>query len=32
MTLIGVDTDENDVPVKWEFENSWGTEYGNKGT
>lgn len=31
MTLIGVDTDENDVPVKWEFENSWGTEYGNKG-
>lgn len=31
MTLIGVDTDENDVPVKWEFENSWGPEVGNKG-
>lgn len=31
MTLIGVDTDENDVPVKWEFENSWGPEYGNNG-
>lgn len=31
MTLIGVDTDENDVPVKWEFENSWGTGYGNGG-
>lgn len=31
MTLIGVDTDENDVPVKWEFENSWGTAYGNNG-
>lgn len=31
MTLIGVDTDENDRPVKWEFENSWGTDKGNKG-
>ena len=31
MTLIGVDTDETDVPVKWEFENSWGTGYGNQG-
>lgn len=31
MTLIGVDTDDNDVPVKWEFENSWGPETGNKG-
>lgn len=30
MTLIGCDTDENDVPVKWEFENSWGTT-GNNG-
>ena len=24
MTLIAVDTDENDRPLKWEFENSWG--------
>lgn len=31
MTLIGVDTDQNDKPVKWEFENSWGTAYGNEG-
>lgn len=31
MAIIGVDTDSNDVPVKWEFENSWGTEYGNNG-
>ncbi|MDR0765809.1 MAG: C1 family peptidase [Odoribacteraceae bacterium] len=25
MALVGVDTDENDIPVKWQFENSWGT-------
>lgn len=31
MTLIGVDTDANDVPVKWEFENSWGVAAGNRG-
>ncbi|KAA6323840.1 Aminopeptidase C [termite gut metagenome] len=31
MLLIGCDTDENDVPVKWEFENSWGAQAGNKG-
>lgn len=31
MTLIGCDTDENDKPVKWEFENSWGATAGNKG-
>lgn len=31
MTLIGCDTDNNDKPVKWEFENSWGTTAGNKG-
>jgi bleomycin hydrolase len=24
MSLIGVDTDENDTPLKWQFENSWG--------
>jgi len=31
MTLIACDTDENDVPVKWEFENSWGASAGNHG-
>lgn len=31
MTLVGCDTDENDKPVKWEFENSWGTSAGNNG-
>jgi len=31
MALIGVDVDENDVPVKWEFENSWGSSAGDKG-
>lgn len=31
MTLIACDTDGNDKPVKWEFENSWGTAAGNKG-
>ena len=25
MLLIGVDTDDNDLPLKWQFENSWGT-------
>lgn len=25
MVLMGVDTDANGTPVKWEFENSWGT-------
>lgn len=30
MTLIACDTDENDKPVKWEFENSWGST-GNNG-
>ena len=31
MTLIGCDTDKDDKPVKWEFENSWGSNSGNKG-
>lgn len=31
MTLVACDVDENDVPVKWEFENSWGAQAGNKG-
>ncbi|GHT46684.1 aminopeptidase [Bacteroidia bacterium] len=31
MLLIGCDTDNNDKPTKWEFENSWGTTAGNNG-
>ena len=31
MTLIAVDTDSNDVPVKWQFENSWGPSAGHDG-
>jgi bleomycin hydrolase len=31
MLLIGCDTDEQDTPRKWEFENSWGAGAGNKG-
>lgn len=31
MTLIGCDTDENDRPLKWEFENSWGSNSGHNG-
>ncbi|MDU1892719.1 MAG: C1 family peptidase [Dysgonomonas sp.] len=31
MTLIGCDTDIDDTPIKWEFENSWGTVSGNGG-
>ncbi len=31
MTLVACDTDENEVPVKWQFENSWGAESGHKG-
>ena len=31
MTLIGVDVDKNEKPVKWEFENSWGTTSGHNG-
>lgn len=31
MTLVGCDTDANDRPVKWEFENSWGSKSGNNG-
>ena len=30
MTLIACDTDKDDQPVKWEFENSWGRT-GNNG-
>lgn len=31
MLLIGCDTDNNNQPTKWEFENSWGNTAGNKG-
>lgn len=31
MTIVGCDTDENDKPVKWEFENSWGERSGHNG-
>lgn len=31
MLLMAVDTDNNDKPVKWQFENSWGSAYGNNG-
>lgn len=31
MLLIAVDTDTNDKPIKWQFENSWGASYGNNG-
>lgn len=31
MLLIGCDTDNNDNPTKWEFENSWGANAGNNG-
>ena len=32
MNLVACDTDENDVPTKWEFENSWGASSGNAGS
>lgn len=31
MLLVACDTDENDVPVKWKFENSWGKNSGKDG-
>jgi bleomycin hydrolase len=31
MLLIAVDTDGDDKPLKWQFENSWGASYGYKG-
>lgn len=31
MALVAVDTDENDKPVKWLVENSWGANSGHKG-
>ena len=31
MLLVACDTDENDKPVKWKFENSWGAASGRNG-
>lgn len=31
MTLVACDTDDNDQPLKWEFENSWGSNNGHNG-
>ncbi|MBJ8349423.1 aminopeptidase C [Streptococcus zalophi] len=31
MVLTGVDLDENDQPLKWKIENSWGEKVGEKG-
>lgn len=31
MALIAVDVDSQQKPVKWQFENSWGTSAGEKG-
>ncbi|MCT4615566.1 MAG: C1 family peptidase [Marinifilaceae bacterium] len=31
MALMAVDVDENEKPVKWQFENSWGTKSGHNG-
>lgn len=31
MALIAVEVDQNEKPVKWQFENSWGESSGEKG-
>ncbi len=31
MALVAVDVDENEKPLKWQFENSWGAQSGEKG-
>lgn len=31
MTLVAVDVDKNENPVKWELENSWGPTSGHNG-
>lgn len=31
MLLMACDTDKDDKPVKWQFENSWGPSYGHNG-
>ncbi|HFU4085400.1 TPA: aminopeptidase C [Streptococcus suis] len=31
MVLTGVDLDDNEQPIKWKVENSWGDKVGDKG-
>lgn len=31
MLLMACDTDIEDKPIKWQFENSWGSAYGHNG-
>ncbi len=31
MALVAVEVDENEKPLKWQFENSWGAQAGEKG-
>ena len=31
MLIVGVDLDEEGLPVKWKVENSWGADVGKKG-
>lgn len=31
MLIVAVDTDDNDNPLKWKFENSWGPQAGKGG-
>ncbi len=31
MVLMAVEVDENEKPLKWQFENSWGVKSGEKG-
>ncbi|WP_412031815.1 aminopeptidase C [Metamycoplasma buccale] len=31
MNMVGVNLDENDQPISWKVENSWGDEVGKKG-
>ncbi|MCR1231629.1 aminopeptidase C [Streptococcus suis] len=31
MVLTGVDLDDNELPLKWKVENSWGDKVGDKG-
>ncbi|MEA1874576.1 MAG: C1 family peptidase [Bacteroidota bacterium] len=31
MLLMAVDVNENETPTKWQFENTWGSSYGNNG-